>query len=107
MKQLKVGDVIYARQYGKMNEKYIIERVTQTQAISSSGTKFKIECTDRGLCAILPRVSWNTVSYFLETPETKEEYNRAVSIYKISKFDYSKLTTDQLNQIVTILTQQQ
>lgn len=101
--ELKVGDIIYSLTGGEPTNKYIVDRVTKTQAICGRNVKFKIEFTDRGF---VERVGGNgfRVLYKMETPEIKEEFERKCLISKLKYCtDFNKLSKSKLELMVKIL----
>lgn len=104
--QLKVGDVIYGknRMYG-ICRKVVVERLTRTQAICG-GLKFKIDVNNGAVKAIGETYdSWNVTYYYLENDKLKEEYFRQNACAQLKSFDYGSLSTETLNQLVSILDQ--
>ena len=101
-KLLQVGDIIYGYSaYGI--SRYVIDRVTATQAISNN-TKFRREYFEGGsIFKFGESHGWNSESYSIETSELKEKYYRFKIIAILKGTDFSKLTTDQLAQIYKIV----
>lgn len=99
MKKLEVGDIIYRKHriYG-VREMLTIERVTPTQAVCKD-KRFKREVNGGEVIMIGQSRSRDRERYFLETEELKEEYLREKLIEKMQGIDYSKLTTETLQQM--------
>ena len=103
--ELKVGNIIYSLTGGEPTHKYIIDRVTKTQAIYGYGSgsiKFKIESTG----GFVERVGGNgfRVHYKIETPELKEEFERLCLISKLQyNTNFNKLSKSKLELMVKIL----
>ena len=72
MKQLEKGDIIYRKHYGKITHRIEIERVTKTLGVGD-GWRFKREYHDNGYVHEKQDARFSTSSYYLETPELKEE----------------------------------
>jgi hypothetical protein len=100
MNTLKVGDVVYGTSYNDI-WKYVIERVTKTQAISGN-IKFKIGYGDNWVSVIGER-GYSRTSYYISTPELEEKYVRYKIINKISHFDFGLPTTNELITIIKII----
>lgn len=101
---LSVGDVIYMENNYGFCGKITIERVTKTQAISGD-IKLRIETLDNGkrAKAIGETYGWNSIRYLLETPEIKERYWRQGAVRKLKEADYSKLSTEVLEKLLSLV----
>ena len=101
---LSVGDVIYMENNYGFSGKIVIERVTKTQAISGN-VKLRIETLDNGkrAKAIGETYGWNSTRYLLETPEVKERYWRQGAVRKLKEADYSKLSTEVLQKLLSLV----
>ena len=101
--ELKVGDKIYGKSYNTINSIHTVERVTKMQAICEKDVRFKLDHS-----SWINRIGANNYSrvlYYIETDELKNQLIRQNAIYKVDKFDYSKLTTEQLISIISIIGQ--
>lgn len=96
---LNIGDIIYATYYGNVMVVFRIERVTSTMAICG-GNRFHRECV-RDVKRISKGI--DVYTYSVETPELKELYFRQEAEKKIKAFDFKKLTTEQINEIMKII----
>lgn len=105
--KLKVGDVIYSTNYGRLTGKYVINRTTKTLAISDSGARFKREFNSKDNIRISGGSTWGTVNYALETPELKEMLTRQKLIAKIKSLDFKALETKQLVSIIEMFKERQ
>lgn len=104
-KELQVGDVLYA--YGKYNSglqyRVVIERVTNTQAISDNvRIKRVVEYSkshDNYICHEIGGGAW-----FLETDELKGRWQRVQLEKKARNIqpNFSKLTNEQLEQYIAL-----
>lgn len=99
--RLKVGDRIYARNYGSIVGVYTVNRVTNTQAVCENGKKFKIEYDDS--IHTVERSKWNSTFYYIETPELIDMLFRQRAIGKLKSFQYEELTTTKLTEILKII----
>lgn len=101
---LSVGDVIYGenRMYG-IQEVLTIEKTTKTQGVCGD-IRFKIEVENSvRVKKIGQTYGWNTTSYYLETPELKEKYYRQNAVQKLKGFEYSKLSTEVLKELLSLV----
>jgi hypothetical protein len=99
--KLQCGDVIYGRSYKSLT-KYVIERVTNTMAISGP-IRFKIEISNDGYVRKISAERWANTAYWIETPELKEEYINQRVIFKIKNTDFSKCSMKCLGEILAVL----
>lgn len=79
---LEVGDIIIAEGLTTITSKYVIDQVTDTQAISNK-TKFKrttytFSTIDKIHVRTIPHNIWDTTSYYLLTPEIEEEIKERI-----------------------------
>jgi len=100
-KLLKVGDLIFSRNYGSISHYGTIDRVTEKYAFIND-SKFKIEYNDKSV-DISPREKWATTFYFI--PEEKDiiEFRIQQKIRFVSKFDLSKLPYGKICDIYDII----
>jgi hypothetical protein len=101
---LSVGDVVYGenRMYG-IQEVLTIEKTTKTQGVCGD-IRFKIEVDSNGKVKKIGQTyGWNTTSYYLETPELKEKYYRQNAVQKLKGFEYSKLSTEVLKELLSLV----
>ena len=103
-KLLQVGDVLYSRQYGSIGTKFIIDRVTNTQAISGK-KKFRRNIGSNGYVKSIGEGSYSP-SYYIENDELKEEYQRKKAITYLSSYNFSKLPTTVLLDVFNNLANQ-
>lgn len=101
--QLKVGDRIYRKSYGKVTGVYVIERLTKTTAVSNNGKKFRIDYSESGWVNDIGSERWASNSFYIETPELQIEYFRQLAYNKVKSSDLTKLTTEQLKAILDII----
>lgn len=97
------GAKIYEVSRGAIQRVYTIVRVTETQAISETGIKFKIELSGSGTATQLAKNKWDFCTHYLETPELKLKLWRQNAISKCSKADFSKFSNEQLQAVLNIL----
>jgi hypothetical protein len=101
---LSVGDVVYGenRMYG-IHEVLTIEKTTKTQGVCGD-IRFKIDVDSNGKVKKIGQTyGWNTTSYYLETPELKEKYYRQNAVQKLKGFEYSKLSTEVLKELLSLV----
>lgn len=101
--QLQIGHKIYSKRFDTINGIYVIDRVTPTTALSGN-MKFQREYSAVGYVDLVKREKWATTSYWLESPELKQEYQRLRLIRKCETVKYSELSIEQLEAIYKILT---
>lgn len=100
---LFVGAKLYRTNYNSITEVLTIERVTKTQAISGFN-KFRIELSSYGTAYKMGSTDrWSSASYYLETPELKEKLWKQEAVQKLSKVDYSKLSTKVLKELLSLI----
>lgn len=101
--KLNVGDRLYKTSHYKTIEQVVtIERVTNTQAFSSS-MKFKRELSENGIARLIGGSSWTLHYWKKENEELQERLFRQNSIKYIKEVDYKLISTDKLKQILDIL----
>ena len=100
-KLLKVGDLIFSRNYGSVSHYGTIDRVTEKFAFINN-TKFKIEYNDKSV-DISPREKWSTTWYFVPDENDIIELRKKQIINFVIKFDYSKLSFDKICDIRDII----
>lgn len=98
---LNVGDVIYDKGNYGVNDRFIIERVSSTQAFSNH-KKFKRFIYD-GAIERIAQESWSTSKYYVETPALKDEWLKKGIVEKLRNFQWGKLDLDQLKAIRQII----
>lgn len=101
--EIKVGDKIYSINYGKVYSVMTIVRVTKTIAIADNGFKFKIGATPHGYAHKIEARSFSSMSYRIETDELKAMYHRQNICEDVKAFDFSSLTTEELESINEII----
>lgn len=102
-KLLEVGDVIYSVSRYTINGAYVIDRITNTQAISKT-TKFRREISDNGWIRLVGSAeAWSMASYWLETDELKNRYSRQKFVSEIRAFEFNSLSDEDLKKIVSII----
>ena len=101
--KLKVGDRVYATNYGKVTAVYVIDRLTKTTAVSKNGHKFKIDYGDSGWINDVGADKWDRNSYYIETQELRIQYFRQLAYMKIKDADLTNLTITQLKAILDII----
>lgn len=100
---LFVGAKLYRINYNEITEVLTIERVTKTQAISGNN-KFRIELSNYSTASKMGYTDrWSNTSYYLETPELKEKLWEQETVRKLSKVDYSKLSTEVLKELLSLV----
>lgn len=100
--ELKVGDIIYRENYGKITGVYTVDRLTKTLAICKDGSRFNREYS---LCIIKYGDTGrrNTGTYNLKTPELENKLYKQNAIAKIRGFRFEDLSLDQVRNIMAIL----
>jgi hypothetical protein len=111
--KLEVGDKLVAIQHsrygsGKSFTHVVIDRVTKTQAITTSGRKIKLEGNINQFDKILYfeeiPFSYHNTDYQLETDETQLEETKEIERRKIdSWFSEKKFTDEEKKQIYKLL----
>ena len=99
-KTLEVGDIVFEKQ-GTSLRRLKIERVTRTQAIIGS-IKLKREVTNSWLNEIGGSI-WSRTSFYLSTPELESEYQRQKLLNRVSRFDYSHLSNEELTTVLLVI----
>lgn len=103
-KQLKVGDVIYGKSIYGIEDPITIERVTKTQAISGN-KKFRINYQERHPVKLIGQsYGFESTFYYVEDEEIKMEYLKRDAFYKCGQINFKKLSYEQLNKILEIVT---
>lgn len=104
---LEVGDIIYKKPHlsKTFKHKYVIDRVTKTQAITKNKQKFKREIDNYGNVQPIKSegISFDSSIYRLENENIKDEYIRYNIINIIYKSDLNKLSTEDLRKIYNII----
>jgi hypothetical protein len=102
---LFVGARVYRINYGDITDVITIERVTKSQAIAKGGGyRFKIDVNSYGYVTEIGESNrWSSSTHYLETPELREKLLRQNAIRKIKKVNFSKLSLDALNQILSLV----
>ena len=98
--KLKVGDRVYATQYGAIMGIYTIDRTTAKRAFSGTN-EFKIE-VEGGDVVDIGRHKWSITYFYAETPELKARFYAQNVLSKAKKIDLEKLSTEQLENILKI-----
>jgi hypothetical protein len=109
---LEEGMVIYnQRSVHNVLERYVITRVTRTQAIIDHGkyeTRFDRDIKDRTwFYAKGDSSGYSRSSYCIATPELDEKYYRQRLVYTIGKVDMTTLSTEKLKQIYAIVKEEE
>jgi hypothetical protein len=94
--KLEIGDVIYAFYSGTIKERIVIERVTNTLAISGSqrfDREYKVYIRRKG------DSGFNVMNYLPETPIFKEQWERNKIIEFIKSVKLEELTMETLTKI--------
>ena len=101
---LKIGDKIYKFEYERLVSRQEIIRVTPKSAITNLGIKLKLKVAKDGcsLKEIDPEKS-NTRSFYAETEELKNLFEKKEIIKKISNFNFTKLDLQYLIEIFEII----
>lgn len=99
--QLEVGNVVYAHNYGRLQCKYVIDRVTATQAISGT-RKFKREISLKGYIICIGGSEWGP-SFWLATPELDEQWLRVEARDKFTGINFAKLPIEKVKQLLAVL----
>ena len=86
-KYLKVGDVLYPKNNYGIKSPIVIDRVTKTQAIAGD-YKFRIEYYHSAVRIGGPS-GYNSINYYLETDELKQELWRNTAIYIASTTNFT------------------
>ncbi len=107
--QLQVGMNIYCDEWSDSTRitKYTITRVTPTQAIVEAGRvtlRFPRESNGHFLSPKGVDQRWGHRSYYLETPEWMEKYERALLLSRIAHVDFKTLSTPLLQRIFDEIT---
>jgi hypothetical protein len=99
---LKVGDVLYHRQYGQIQGRIVIDRTTKCYAFSGT-TKFNILQKDSVIYSVPYERSQG--SYVIPDDKTKEEFNRKCLMLEVKSLmsDLNKLTNGQLEMLIQTL----
>lgn len=107
MNKLKVGDIIYHKQYGNITRKYTIHRVTEKMAfakVNNNGYELKFNIEYSSWLKIIGKPSrFDTSSYHVETTELKEKYERMVIAQKLSQIVWDKFPIDAMRNIMAIV----
>jgi len=103
-KELQVGDKLYyTSHYKNVDHIVTIERVTNTQAIAGS-TKFKRVLSSQNTASVIGYNSWSVGFWQLENEEMKDRLFRQKAIKEIKETDYKNVPSENLKQILEILT---
>ena len=100
-KTLEVGDIIFQQQ-GTSLRRLKIERVTKTQAIIGS-IKLKREVANSSWLNEIGGSLWSRTSFYLSTPELESEYQRQKLLNRVSGFDYSRLSNEELTTVLLVI----
>ena len=100
--KLEVGDVIYSDNYGRVDAKYVIDRVTKTKACAGK-LEFKIDVGSWGNVLRFSTERFQATSYQLATAELDRRYAAGLLTYQVSKGCLNNLTADQLQRIEAII----
>jgi hypothetical protein len=103
---LEIGTVIYHKDSSKVYGKYIVSRVTSTQAIvktqNGSEIRFRRDVRDGSFFEPVSSDRWTHTYYAVETPEIKARFMRLKKEAKLKGIDFTTLTDEQLDQILLI-----
>jgi len=99
--ELKIGEMVFgdSRYHGLTVHK--VERMTKTQCILDDGTRIRMPFRGHDTC--IGGGGFGSTYYRNSTPELIAQYNRQNVLRKIAKIDFTKLETDILKQILTII----
>jgi hypothetical protein len=100
---LQVGDMIYAEQFGNYISRFRIVLVTDKYAFGSQHQKLNRKIGETGWIDSPSSEKWRTISYWIETPERKTEFDDMVTLHFLSNYDWNKLTPEIRLQIKDIL----
>ncbi len=100
---LKIGDKIYEFENERLVRRQEIIRVTPKSAITNLGIKLKLEVAKDDYLEVLNPEKFNTRSFYAETEELKNLFEKKVIIKKISNFDFTKLDLQYLIEIFEII----
>lgn len=98
---LKIGDVIYKKQYGEICSVSTIVKVTKTLAIANNGDRFKLD--DSIYIKVYGAQSWDNSCYMTESESLKLELKLLILKRKVDKLSFSNLRIDQLEDIIKIV----
>ena len=102
--KLKIGDVLYRENYGKITHKVKIVRLTATQAISDKDTRFKIGLSDWGTAKEVGYTNrFSSGIWRIENESLKEHLRRQNAIEKLKGFDWSQVSTDLLESVLALI----
>jgi len=104
MKEFKPGDVIYSvSRFRSEITKIVIDRVTNTQAISK-GYRFKKNYTDGAfMCPIGYNTTFGTVSFYPASEELTEKYLKQEALKKISSVKFNEMNLSSLIKILQFI----
>jgi len=101
MIELKPGDTLFVKSSYSNLQKIKVSRLTNTQIILEEyRSKLKKPFTNG--CSAIGSSGWGCLHYFLPTEELEEDYKRQQLLLKISKINFTKISTSDLQQIVCI-----
>ena len=99
---LEVGDIVYKMYHGDPTDRYKIERVTKTMAISDN-VRFKRESSNGVYVYITPRPEYiSSTTYWIANADLDVKFKRRLVITAIRDIKWEKLTSEALEEILTI-----
>jgi len=100
---LKVGDVIYSYQYGYLQNRHTIDRLTAKRAYSKN-LQFKLPVVERGwLDEVGAGSGFGRCSYALSDPERDLEYEKKNLVHELSSVKFVLLPIEKLRKIKGII----
>ena len=99
VKELKVGDVVYIKTYGKLTVKLDIERITKTMAVSGN-YRFKKQIRENGYIEIKCYQAYSTSCAYLANADLDAEWKNTRLKYW---FDNKEFTTEEIQRIFNLL----
>lgn len=104
--KLEVGTVIYGYGFSGEMVRHVISRVTKTLAMIKVNENYE-ESFNRefpgGVFYIRGSKGYDRKGFYIETEASKEKYEKQQLVKKLMRTDFSKLTSDKLKSIMTII----
>lgn len=100
---LKVGDVLYGKYNNKVVSKISIRRVTKTQAISSTGIRFKRAYQKSFGINLIPYEGYSQRSYWIGTPKLETAFKVTKMLSYVTAIRWGELSDSTIKKVYKIV----
>lgn len=88
-RKLQVWETIYCECFGRITVETVLS-VTKTKATTNRKTELRVDVPSHGLINRFSKERHDSYSYYIETPELKQNYQRQALVRVVSSIDFTK-----------------